>query len=109
MAEAAKERGNALYKAGKFEDAVKAYDESIAADPAIAAAHANRAAALTAMGRAKFNDATVACVEALCLDPSYGRAKSRLGALCVKLGDLEPAVAAAEARARSHPDHYPSS
>lgn len=109
MAEAAKERGNALYKAGKFEDAVKAYDESIAADPAIAAAHANRAAALTAMGRAKFNDATVACVEALCLDPSYGRAKSRLGALCVKLGDLEPAVAAAEGRARSHPDHSPSS
>ena len=31
MAEAAKERGNALYKSGKFPDAVSAYDEAIAA------------------------------------------------------------------------------
>ena len=47
MAEAAKDRGNALYKSGKFAEAVAAYDEAIALDDSIASVHANRAAALS--------------------------------------------------------------
>ena len=94
----ARERGNALYKSGKFADAVRAYDESLAASPS-AAAHANRAAALAAQGRAHIPAAVISCVAALCLDPAYERAKTRLGALLTKLGDLDVASAAARERA----------
>ena len=74
----ARERGNALYKSGKFADAVRAYDESLAASPSAA---------------------VQSCVAALCLDPAYERAKTRLGALLTKLGDLDVASAAARERA----------
>ena len=94
----ARERGNALYKSGKFADAVRAYDESLAASPS-AAALANRAAALAAQGRAHIQEAVRSCVAALCLDPAYERAKTRLGALLTKLGDLDVASAAARERA----------
>ena len=104
MAEAAKERGNALYKSGKFSDAVAAYDEAIAADPTIASVHANRAAALSGQGRAFFAEAVRSCVTAVALDPSYARARSRLGQLCTKLGELDTATTAAEDLARADPD-----
>ena len=94
----ARERGNALYKSGKFADAVRAYDESLAASPS-AAAHANKAAALAAQGRKNIPAAVQSCVAALCLDPAYERAKTRLGALLTKLGDLDVASAAARERA----------
>lgn len=104
MAEAAKERGNALYKSGKFSDAVAAYDEAIAADPTIASVHANRAAALSGQGRAFFAEAVRSCVTAVALDPSYARARSRLGQLCTKMGELDTATTAAEDLARADPD-----
>ena len=104
MAEAAKERGNALYKSGKFSDAVAAYDEAIAADASIASVHANRAAALSGQGRAFFAEAVRSCVTAVALDPSYARARSRLGQLCTKLGELDTATTAAEDLARADPD-----
>ena len=104
MAEAAKERGNALYKSGKFSDAVAAYDEAIAADATIASVHANRAAALSGQGRAFFAEAVRSCVTAVSLDPSYARARSRLGQLCTKLGELDTATTAAEDLARADPD-----
>ena len=96
----ARERGNALYKSGKFADAVRAYDESLAASPS-AAAHANKAAALAAQGRKNIPAAVQSCVAALCLDPAYERAKTRLGALLTKLGDLDVASAAARERANA--------
>ena len=98
----ARERGNALYKSGKFADAVRAYDESLAASPS-AAAHANKAAALAAQGRKNIPAAVQSCVAALCLDPAYERAKTRLGALLTKLGDLDVASAAARERANGGP------
>jgi tetratricopeptide (TPR) repeat protein len=88
MAEA-KERGNALYKSGKFADAVKAYDESLAIDPSVASVYANKAAALSGQGRRFHAQAMEACVAAVALDPGYARAKMRLGALLSKLGDLD--------------------
>jgi tetratricopeptide (TPR) repeat protein len=88
MAEA-KERGNALYKSGKFADAVKAYDESLAIDPSVASVYANKAAALSGQGRRFHAQAMEACVAAVALDPGYARAKTRLGALLSKLGDLD--------------------
>ena len=98
MAEA-KERGNALYKSGKFADAVKAYDESLAIDPSVASVYANKAAALSGQGRRLYAQAMEACVAAVALDPGYARAKTRLGALLSKLGDLDAAARVAEALA----------
>jgi thioredoxin len=98
MAEA-KERGNALYKSGKFADAVKAYDESLAIDPSVASVYANKAAALSGQGRRFHAQAMEACVAAVALDPGYARAKTRLGALLSKLGDLEKATNVADALA----------
>lgn len=98
MAEA-KERGNALYKSGKFADAVKAYDESLAIDPSVASVYANKAAALSGQGRKFHAQAMEACVAAVALDPGYARAKTRLGALLSKLGDLDAATRVADALA----------
>ena len=103
MAEA-KERGNALYKAGKFVEAVAAYDESIGVDPTVASVHANRAAALSGQGRRFFGEAVKSCVAAVCLDPAYARARQRLGALAIKLGELDTATAAAEDALRADPE-----
>ena len=103
MAEA-KERGNTLYKAGKFAQAVAAYDESIAEDPTQAPVYANKAAALSGQGRAFFPQAVRACVTACAIDPSYERARQRLGSLCVKLGELDTAVDGAEDHLRQDPE-----
>lgn len=103
MAEA-KERGNALYKSGKFALAVAAYDESIKLDPSQAPVHANKAAALSGQGRAFFAQAVKACVTAAAIDPLYVRARQRLGALCVKLGELDTAVTAAEEVVKHDPE-----
>ena len=98
MAEA-KERGNALYKSGQFAEAVKAYDASLAIDPSVASVYANKAAALSGQGRRFHAQAMEACVAAVALDPGYARAKTRLGALLSKLGDLEKATNVADALA----------
>ena len=98
MAEA-KERGNALYKSGQFAEAVKAYDASLAIDPSVASVYANKAAALSGQGRRLYAQAMEACVAAVALDPGYARAKTRLGALLSKLGDLDAATRAVEALA----------
>ena len=98
MAEA-KERGNALYKSGQFAEAVKAYDASLAIDPSVASVYANKAAALSGQGRRLYAQAMEACVAAVALDPGYKRAKTRLGALLSKLGDLDAAARVAEALA----------
>ena len=98
MAEA-KERGNALYKSGKFAEAVKAYDESLAIDPSVASVYANKAAALSGQGRRFHARAMEARVAAVALDPGYARAKTRLGALLSKLGDLDAAARAAQSLA----------
>lgn len=48
--QAAVREGNVLYRAGRFDDAVKKYDEAIAADPADLTASYNRANALAKKG-----------------------------------------------------------
>ena len=100
----AKERGNALYKAGKFAQAVAAYDESISEDPTKAPVHANKAAALSGQGRAFFPEAVRAVVKACAIDPLYERARQRLGSLIVKMGELDTAVDAAEEHLRQDPE-----
>lgn len=50
-ADAAYNRGNALARAGRYEEAIAAYDEALAAEPGMADALANRAAVEAAMRR----------------------------------------------------------
>jgi len=103
MAEA-KERGNALYKSGKFAEAVVAYDESIKADPNVAPVHANKAAALSGQGRRYFEKALESCIEAVAIDPAYTRAKTRMGSLITKLGELDFSVSHCETLVKKNPD-----
>ncbi|KAK9838488.1 hypothetical protein WJX81_002562 [Elliptochloris bilobata] len=56
--------------------------------------HANRAAALQALGR--LPEAIADCLRASALDPTYARAHSRLGALLSEVRHTEGAVAALE-------------
>ncbi|WP_101925124.1 MULTISPECIES: VWA domain-containing protein [Luteimonas] len=50
-ADAAYNRGNALAKAGRYDEAIRAYDEALAAQPGMADAEANRQAVLAAQQR----------------------------------------------------------
>jgi len=71
----AKERGNALFKEGKFSEAEVEYADAIKRDPTNAVYHCNRGAALT-----KLMDMTAAqnaLNKAVELDPKYAKAWTR--------------------------------
>jgi superkiller protein 3 len=78
------ERGLDLFARGKFEQAVREYDEAIRLYPALAPAHNNRGSALFALGR--FDDAAAAFDKAVALDPNYGQAHFNLALAYLKLG-----------------------
>lgn len=89
--EEAKDRGNADFKAGRFEDAVKAFTEAIAAEPNNETYYSNRSAALTKLK--KFDEAIEdgkKCVE---LKADWGKGYSRQGAALHGKGDYAAAVA----------------
>lgn len=89
-AAAAKERGNALFKSGRYEEAVEHYTSGIMLDPNNAVIAANRAMALLKLGRhaAAITDASVA----LSLDPTYAKAYLRRAAARRELADLQGAL-----------------
>ncbi|CAE7558563.1 HOP3, partial [Symbiodinium microadriaticum] len=66
---AAKERGNALYKAKQFSEALAAYDEAIALDPSAISFLSNKAAVYIEMG--ELDRAIEQCQEAI----DFGRSK----------------------------------
>ena len=76
-AEEAKERGNELFKAGKFPDAIEAYSEAIKRAPDNARYYTNRATA-----RAKLMDFAGSqddAEKAIKIDPTYAKAYVKLG------------------------------
>lgn len=81
-AEEVKRLGNELYRKGCFAEALSMYDRAIALTPANSAYRANRAAALTGLGRVV--EAVKECEEAIRLDPYYSRAHHRLGSLFLR-------------------------
>ncbi|KAL6619919.1 hypothetical protein ACP70R_035058 [Stipagrostis hirtigluma subsp. patula] len=85
-AEEVRRAGNEQYKKGCFEEALRLYDRALAMSPGSAACHANRAAALTGLGR--LSEAVQECEEALRLDPAYARAHQRLVSLLIRLGQF---------------------
>jgi tetratricopeptide (TPR) repeat protein len=85
-------RGNGLVRQNRTEDALAAFDQAIALDPASTAAHNYRGLALQLLGR--YQDALTAHDQALALEPSsadahYGRAMALR-----ELGRLEDALTA---------------
>lgn len=87
--EEVKKAGNEMYKKGCFGEALGLYDKAIALAPGNAAYRSNRAAALMGLGRVV--EAVKECEEAVRLDPNYWRAHQRLGALLIRLGQVESA------------------
>ncbi|KAL6865235.1 hypothetical protein ACP4OV_016386 [Aristida adscensionis] len=85
-AEEVRRAGNEQYKKGCFEEALRLYGRALAMSPDSASCHANRAAALTGLGR--LSEAVAECKEALRLDPTYARALQRLVSLQIRLGQL---------------------
>eukprot|EP00727_Mastigamoeba_balamuthi_P013833 m51a1_g9072 hypothetical protein (588) ;mRNA; r:127836-129949 len=77
-AEGHKDRGNELFRKGKFWDAAQAYSRGMAADPANAVLPANRAMAYLKLS--KFNQAEEDCTLAIRNDPKYVKAYYRRAA-----------------------------
>lgn len=76
-AQEAKERGNALFREGKFADAVKEYEDAIKRDPNSAPLRNNLAAALVKI--MDFNGAKTQVEKSLDLDPTYVKAWAKKG------------------------------
>jgi len=66
----AKERGNTLFKEGKFAEAIKEYSDAIARDPTNATYYQNRAAAFAKV--MNYGSALEDCEKALKIDPKFG-------------------------------------
>jgi len=93
LAMAAKERGNTLYKAKKFDDAIAAYDEAIALDPTNMTFLSNKAAVY--LTTKQYDECVATCNEAVEVGkknraPFEDRSKAlfRCAKAYQKLGDL---------------------
>jgi Flp pilus assembly protein TadD len=82
--------GAALLNEGHAEEARGVLDRAVAADPALAAAHANRALALLALGRN--DEALRAAREATRLDPGLTSAWITEGAILARAGAFQEAL-----------------
>ncbi|CDH53530.1 dnaj homolog subfamily c member 7 isoform 1 [Lichtheimia corymbifera JMRC:FSU:9682] len=86
-AEEVKAKANEQYKGGHYNEAVRLYSEAIELSPNTATYYANRAAALTMLG--KYKEAADDCRTATSLDPSNIKAFCRAGKCHMNLGNLE--------------------
>ncbi|XP_038054486.1 RNA polymerase II-associated protein 3-like [Patiria miniata] len=84
-----KDKGNALFKQGKYEPAVVCYTAGMEADPTNAILPANRAMANLKLER--FEDAERDCDKSISLDCTYIKAYARRAAARFGLGKLEDA------------------
>ena len=120
-AEEAKEEGNRLYAAGRYEDAleqcacrgaVRKHSETVLAshrysrarrlDPSAAAYASNAAAALLGLGRRR--EAVSACCEAASLDACFARPRQRLAAITSSSEALQEALEVTMALSAKRPD-----
>eukprot|EP00879_Flechtneria_rotunda_P012070 GHRR01012605.1.p1 GENE.GHRR01012605.1~~GHRR01012605.1.p1 ORF type:complete len:527 (+),score=243.09 GHRR01012605.1:615-2195(+) len=90
-----KDRGNKLFQAGHYDDAMKCYSQSINTQPT-SIAYANRAMAYLKLGR--YVEAEQDCTAAVAMEGSYvkalhrrGTARRQLGKLLEAAGDFEEA------------------
>lgn len=91
-AEEHREKGNEYFKAFKFPEAKKEYDEAIRRNPMDAKLYTNRAAALTKL--AEYPSAMTDCNKAIEIDPTFVKAWARKGNLHVLLKEYHKALEA---------------
>lgn len=91
-AEEHREKGNEFFKAFKFPEAKKEYDEAIRRNPMDAKLYTNRAAALTKL--AEYPSAMTDCNKAIEIDPTFVKAWARKGNLHVLLKEYHKALEA---------------
>lgn len=89
-----KEKGNALFKEGKFPEAMKHYDEAIKRNPDDAKLYSNRAACYQKL--LEFQLALKDCEEAIKLDPTFAKAHIRKGLALLAMKDSIRAMHAFE-------------
>ncbi|MBC7186922.1 MAG: tetratricopeptide repeat protein, partial [Calditrichaeota bacterium] len=82
--------GNTFAKTGRYEEALKAYDQAIAQDSSFAKAFYGRGLALSNLRR--YDEALAAYQRAIALDPMYDEAYTALGNLFQKMGKYQEAV-----------------
>jgi protein O-GlcNAc transferase len=84
--------GLALAGLRRFDEAIAAYEKSLALRPDLAAAHSNLAEALLAKGR--MNEAIGQFRVAIQLQPNFAEAHNQLGRVLAHKGELNAAIAA---------------
>lgn len=84
-----KDKGNALFKNGCYDDAITCYTRGIEADPSNAILPANRAMALLKLKR--YEEAEKDCSVSIHLDYTYVKAYARRGTARIELRKLEEA------------------
>ncbi|KAK5876337.1 hypothetical protein CesoFtcFv8_025703 [Champsocephalus esox] len=98
---AEKEKGNAFFKEGKYNDAVECYTRGMAADPYNPVLPTNRATAFFRLN--KYAVAESDCNLAIALDSNYFRAYARRGAARAALKKYECALEDYEMVLKLHP------
>jgi tetratricopeptide (TPR) repeat protein len=87
-------RGWSLFRAGRYEDAIAAFDQAIDADPTHAWTHAARATAW--FGLRRFEEAIAACDRAIEAEPNFGGAHAIRGSALFQLRRFEETIAACD-------------
>jgi stress-induced-phosphoprotein 1 len=94
LADKEKEKGNELFKAGKFPDAIKFYSEAIKRNPDDPKLYSNRAACYTKL--MEFNMAVSDCDKCIEKDPKFVKAYIRKGHALLAMRDTPRAAKAFE-------------
>ncbi|XP_077565752.1 RNA polymerase II-associated protein 3 [Stigmatopora nigra] len=87
---AEKEKGNAFFKEGKYDDAIECYSKGMASDPYNPVLPTNRATAFYRLK--KFAVAESDCNLAIALDSNYSKAYARRGAARLALNNYDGAL-----------------
>ena len=93
----------AMTQQGKYDDAIKHFNEALAAKPDWPEAHYNLAGAYYQQG--KLDLAVEQCTEALSLKPDYLKARITLAQVLVEMGKIQPAVEQYYTILQIEPDH----
>ena len=95
-------QANELYYSGKYEDALKIYDELIEQQPEKAKYHFMRGVALALMGR--YEEALDSFDKAIALDPNYAAAYNNRGNALALMGRYEEALKDADKAIELNPN-----